>query len=88
MICIDHKTYITGMLGYYSMLLAQIDQNKLNGLDQWQAYHDLKMKRDLAIGLLDRNLLSANCVIPDECVDYGEQLMSGRKSERAGAPND
>jgi hypothetical protein len=82
MICVDHKAYLKGMLGYYSMLLAQIDQNKLNGLDQWQAYHDLKMKRDLAIGLLDRNLLSANCVIPDECVDYGERLMCGHKPER------
>lgn len=82
MICIDHKTYITGMLGYYSMLLSQIDPKKLNGLDQWQAYHDLKMKRDLTIGLLDQNLLSATCVIPDECVDYGEQLMCGRKPER------
>lgn len=81
MICTDHKTYITGMLGYYSMLLAQIDQNKLNGLDQWQAYHDLKMKRDLTIGLLDRNLLSTNCVIPDECVDYGERIMCGHKPE-------
>lgn len=81
MICTDHKSYIIGMLGYYSMLLSQIDSNKLNGLDQWQAYHDLKMKRDLAIGLLDQNLLSANCVIPDECVDYGERLMCGHKPE-------
>lgn len=79
MICTDHKAYLTGVLGYYSMLLSQIDQNKLNGLEQWQAYHDLKMKRDLAMSLLDRNLLSANCVIPDEYVDYGEQLMFGRK---------
>lgn len=82
MICLDHETYLTGMLGYYSMLLSQIDQNKLNGLDQWQAYHDLKMKRDLTIGLLDQNLLSATCVIPDECVDYGEHLMFGHKPER------
>ena len=81
MICVDHKAYLTGVLGYYSMQLSQIDPNKLNGLDQWQAYHDLKMKRDLAIGLLDQNLLSANCVIPDECVDYGERLMCGHKPE-------
>lgn len=81
MICTDHKTYLTGMLGYYSMLLERVDSNKLKGLEQWQAYHDLKMKRDLTIDLLDRNLLSANCVIPDECVDYGERLMCGHKPE-------
>lgn len=79
MICTDHKTYLTGMLGYYSMLLSQIDPTKLNGLNQWQAYHDLKMKRDMIIRLLDLNLLMAPCVIPDEYVDYGERLICGRK---------